>query len=220
MQIFLFSKEIYSQSRIGVKGGIHLNNQIILKPNTFPRIEMSPKMSVGYNFNLFYEKKLKENLKLRGQISIFEFQKKFEISSGGRFFTSHKEGEINPRVLNVGIVPTIEISHKPIIQIGLGLNYFHQASNPDIKISSTASNFQSGTSIMDEEIVKQSELINQNGLGLIMNLEINIPIQANLKLITGLEINQGITKFIKASESGQQVYQGIISVGLGLAQEF
>ncbi|MEZ5043889.1 MAG: outer membrane beta-barrel protein [Saprospiraceae bacterium] len=218
-QVLLISNIIFCQAEIGVTGGIHINNQITLNPNIYPKTTLNPQMSEGFNITLFYQKPIKRDLFLRGQLLISSFKKRFKINSGGKLFTSVTKGEIKPTEISIGVVPTIKITDKPIIQVGFGANYIHQINNPKVNIITTAHNFHAGESITIEKTINQSEIINKNGLGLIFNAEMKIPITSDIKLVTGLNVNQQITRFVSANVSDSKVYTGIIGYVIGIMIE-
>ena len=217
--ISLFSNVVISQSEIGLNGGLLLGYHFSSESNNRSRVEMNPKLSYGYNVSLFYQKNIKNDLSLRGQILMSSFQKSFKAFSGGKVFTSTSTGEINVAEISFGVLPVIKIAQKPEIQFGIGISYITQRGDPDMNIIITASDFSNGVSIVTEKTIKQSEFINQNGLGLLMNLEVKIPLDTNLKLITGINIQQRVTSFVKKETSASKVYTGMISYGIGLVFE-
>ena len=180
---------------------------------------MTPKLSNGFNFNLIYQRALKENLKIRGQLSFSGFQKKFKMSGGGRLATSRREGELNVQELSVGVLSLKRIHSKPIIHLGVGINGIREIGDPDIKTITKSFNFQTGASSTTERTIKQSELIKRYGLGLILRGEIVIPVASSLNFLSGISLNQRLTNFAKEEFSASNVLLTRVNIELGLIKK-
>lgn len=216
IQIFFLVGIIHCQSEIGIIGGIHFETHFVVETYENPSLSMTPKLSNGYNFNLIYQRFLKEGLKVRGQFSFSGFQKEFKMHRGARFFSSSREGQLEVKEISVGIILLKKINSNPKFQIGIGVNGIKEIGDPSIDTIIRTHNFQSSTSLTREETINQSELIKEYGLGLILRGEVNIPIKSNLNLIGGINLNQRITNFAKKEISASNVFLTRLNIEIGL----
>jgi hypothetical protein len=118
--------------------------------------------------------------------------------------------------LNIGLLPIIRILASPEIRVGLGINYSRQIINPTLRVINKGTNFLDGSSSESVSEIKQLDILNRNGLGIITNVELNKRIKSDLYIQTGMVFQFRLTRLAKSSVTEGKIYMGryIIRVGL------